>query len=33
MLLNNQEITEEINSKITKYLESNGNEITVTQIL
>ena len=33
MLLNNQEITEEIKEKITKYLETNVNESTMTQNL
>ena len=32
-LLNNQEITEEINRKIKKYLETNDNENTTTQSL
>ena len=32
-LLNNQEITEEINRKIKKYLETNDNENTMTQSL
>ena len=32
-LLNNQEITEEIKEEIKKYLETNDNEITTTQIL
>ena len=32
-LLNNQEITEEIKEKITKYLETNDNENTMTQNL
>ena len=32
-LLNNQEITEEIKEKIKKYLETNDNEITMTQDL
>ena len=31
MLLNNQEITEEIKDEIRKYLETNDNEITMTQ--
>ena len=30
-LLNNQEITEEIKDEIRKYLETNDNEITMTQ--
>ena len=33
MLLNNQELTEEIKEEIKKYLESNGNENTMTQNL
>ena len=33
MLLNNQEITEEIKEEIKKYLETNGNENTMTQNL
>ena len=33
MLLNNQEITEEINEEIKKYLEINDNENTMTQNL
>ena len=33
MLLSNQEITEEIKEKITKYLETNVNESTMTQNL
>ena len=32
-LLNNQEITEEIKEEIKKYLETNDNENTTTQIL
>ena len=32
-LLNNQEITEEIKGEIKKYLETNGNENTLTQNL
>ena len=32
-LLNNQEITEEINEEIKKYLETNDNENTMTQNL
>ena len=32
-LLNNQEITEEIIEEIKKYLETNGNEITMIQNL
>ena len=32
-LLNNQEITEEIKEEIKKYLETNDNEYTMTQIL
>ena len=32
-LLNNQEITEEIKEEIKKYLETNDNENTLTQIL
>ena len=32
-LLNNQDITEEIKDKITKYLETNGNENTTNQNL
>ena len=32
-LLNNQEITEEIKEEIKKYLETNDNENTMTQIL
>ena len=32
-LLNNQEITEEINREIKKYLETNDNENTMTQSL
>ena len=32
-LLNNQEITEEIQEKIQKYLETNDNENTTTQNL
>ena len=31
MLLNNQEITEEIKEDITKHLETNDNENTMTQ--
>ena len=31
MLLNNQEITEEIQEEIKKYLETNDNENTTTQ--
>ena len=31
-LLNNQEITEEIKEEIKKYLETNDNENTMTQI-
>ena len=33
MLLNNQEITEEITEEIKKYLETDGNENTITQNL
>ena len=33
MVLNNQEITEEIKEEIKKYLETNGNENTMTQNL
>ena len=33
MLLYNQEITEEIKEEIKKYLETNGNENTMTQNL
>ena len=33
MLLNNQEITQEIKEEIKKYLETNGNENTITQNL
>ena len=33
MLLNNQEITEEIEEQIKKYLEKNGNENMTTQNL
>ena len=33
MLLNNQEITEEIKEEIKKYLETNDNGDTTTQIL
>ena len=32
-LLNNQEMTEEIKEEIKKYLETNGNENMMTQIL
>ena len=32
-LLNNQEITEEIKEEIKKYIETNGNENTMTQNL
>ena len=33
MILNNQEITEEINEEIKKYLETNDNENTTIQNL
>ena len=33
MLLNNQEITEEIQEEIKKYLQTNDNEYTTTQNL
>ena len=33
MLLNNQEITDEITEEIKRYIETNDNEITMTQKL
>ena len=33
MLLNNQQVTEEIQREIKKFLETNDNENTVTQTL
>ena len=33
MFLNNQQVTEEIKREIKKFLETNDNEITITQHL